>query len=79
MSFFSPDYIEIAYYDAEENPVYGIWVYDFYEYIANYLQYLMVEGGPDINNVLNGEYYWNLKNNGIRHIQIRFYKVKSRD
>jgi hypothetical protein len=79
MAFFSPDYIEIAYYDAEGNPVYGIWIYDFYEFIANYLQYLMVDGDPDISNVLDGEYYWNLKNNGIRHIQIRFYKVKSRD
>jgi len=79
MAFFSPDYTEIAYYDAEGNPVYGIWIYDFYEFIANYLQYLMVDGDPDISNVLDGEYYWNLKNNGIRHIQIRFYKVKPRD
>ncbi len=78
MTIFS-DYQQVAFYDADGNPVYGIWIYDFYEFIANYLQYLMVEGDPDISNVLDGEYYWNLKNNGIRHIQIRFYKVRSRD
>jgi hypothetical protein len=78
MGFFS-DYQWVAFIDSEGNPVYGIWIYDFYEFIANYLQYLMMDGDPDISNVLDGEYYWNLKNNGIRHIQIRFYKVKSRD
>jgi len=78
MTIFS-DYQQVAFYDVDGNPVYGIWIYDFYEFIANYLQYLLVDGDPDISNVLDGEYYWNLKNNGIRHIQIRFYKVRSRD
>ncbi len=54
----------------------SIWIFDFYTYIVDVLTVKF----PDIAGDLNaGQYYWDLKNQGIRHLQIRFYKISSRD
>jgi hypothetical protein len=45
-----------------------IWVFDFLEYLDSALS--AVGDGT--------EYYWTYKNSGLRHLQIRFYKVKDR-
>ena len=44
-----------------------VWVFDFFEYIEQFM------------DIMGSEYYWLIKNNGVRHIQIRFYKVKDRN
>jgi len=46
----------------------AVWIFDFFDYLAE------VFGYP------GSEYYWSLKNNGLRHLQVRFYKLpKSRN
>jgi len=44
-----------------------VWVFDFFEYIEEFM------------DIMGSEYYWLIKNNGVRHIQLRFYKVKDRN
>jgi hypothetical protein len=44
-----------------------IWVFDFFEYVE------------EIFEIMNNKYYWLIKNNGVRHIQVRFYKVDNRN
>ena len=46
-----------------------IWVFDFLEYLDSALS----EVGEGT------EYYWTYNNNGLRHLQIRFYKVQNRN
>ena len=46
----------------------AVWIFDFFDYLSE------IFGYP------GSEYYWNLKNNGLRHLQVRFYKLpKSRN
>jgi hypothetical protein len=46
----------------------AVWIFDFFDYLSEIFDY------P------GSEYYWNLKNNGLRHLQVRFYKLpKSRN
>ena len=45
----------------------AVWIFDFFDYLAE------IFGYP------GSEYYWSLKNNGLRHLQVRFYKIKSRN
>ncbi len=45
----------------------AVWIFDFFDYLAEVFDY------P------GSEYYWSLKNNGLRHLQVRFYKVKGRN
>jgi len=45
----------------------AVWVFDFFDYLA------------EIFGMPGTEYYWDMKNNGLRHMQLRFYKVKSRN
>jgi hypothetical protein len=45
-----------------------LWVFDFIEYLDNVT-----------DDLTNNEYYWTYKNNGLRHLQIRFYQVKNRN
>jgi hypothetical protein len=54
---------------AEHNflSVPAVWVFDFFDYLA---EVYMMSGT---------EYYWDMKNNGLRHMQLRFYKVKNRN
>jgi hypothetical protein len=79
MDFFADYQVQVGV-DEFDNPIYGIWIFDFYEFLANYLEFLLT---PEENEVLgeiqSGQYYWDLKNKGLRHIQIRFYKVGNRD
>jgi hypothetical protein len=64
---------------TETEPRYAIWIFDFYEYLANNLEYLFTpEEQTLLDNILDGQYYWDLKNRGIRHIQVRFYLVGNR-
>jgi hypothetical protein len=80
IAHFSPDYVIQVGVDDQDQPIYAIWIFDFYEFLAtNYEALLTEEELLDIGDILNGEYYWNLINKGIRHIQIRFYKVGNRD
>ena len=73
MSYFMSigNYMEDVYPgDGVNTP--GIWIFDFFDFIVEVL--------PDLGIVLNyGEYYWDLKNNGIKHLQVRFYHIKPRD
>ena len=80
ITHFSPDYVIQVGEDLDGNPIYAIWIFDFYEFLAtNYEALLTEEELANIGDILNGEYYWNMINKGIRHIQIRFYKVGNRD
>jgi len=45
----------------------AVWVFDFFDYLA------------EIYGMSGSEYYWNMKNKGLRHMQLRFYKVKNRN
>lgn len=64
---------------TELEPKYAIWIFDFYEFLANNLSNLFTEEElSQIGDILDGQYYWDLKNRGIRHIQVRFYKVGNR-
>lgn len=64
---------------TETEPRYAIWIFDFYEYLANNLEYLFTEEEQALlDNILDGQYYWDLKNRGIRHIQVRFYIIGNR-
>jgi hypothetical protein len=45
----------------------AVWVFDFFDYLA------------EIYMMSGIEYYWDMKNNGLRHMQLRFYKVKNRN
>ena len=49
------------------------------DFLVEILPGLLQLGDPDVSGLLDGEYYWNLKNKGIKHLQIRFYKIRSRD
>jgi hypothetical protein len=45
----------------------AVWIFDFFDYLA------------EVFNYPGSEFYWSLKNNGLRHLQARFYKLpKSR-
>lgn len=80
IAHFSPDYVIQVGVDSFGDPIYAIWIFDFYEFLTtNYQALLTEEELLDIGDILNGEYYWNLINKGIRHIQVRFYKVGNRD
>jgi hypothetical protein len=58
----------------------GIWLFDFFDFITEVLPVWATEvEGLDASNLLEGQYYWDLKTNGIRHLQVRFYQIKSRD
>ena len=58
----------------------GIWLFDFFDFITEVLPTWAAElEGVDPTGLVEGQYYWDLKNNGIRHLQVRFYKIKSRD
>ncbi len=54
--------------DNPETPEWdpAIWIFDFFDYLNEVL-------GED-----EGDYAWELKNNGIKHLQVRFYYVKPR-
>ncbi len=58
----------------------AIWLFDFFDFITEVLPTWATEiEGVDPSGLVEGQYYWDLKNNGIRHLQVRFYKIKSRD
>ena len=64
---------------TELEPRYAIWIFDFYEFLSSNLTYLFTEEEQALlDNILDGQYYWDLKNRGIRHIQIRFYLIGNR-
>lgn len=44
----------------------AIWIFDFFDFLV---EVLMTD---------DGQYAWELKNKGIKHLQVRFYFVKSR-
>jgi hypothetical protein len=44
----------------------AVWIFDFFDYLVEVLA------------VDDGQYAWELKNKGIKHLQVRFYFVKSR-
>jgi hypothetical protein len=44
----------------------AIWIFDFFDYLLEVLE------------IDEGDYAWELKNNGIKHLQVRFYYVKPR-
>jgi hypothetical protein len=57
----------------EPGEIYGIddpavWIFDFFDYLAD-------EG---TFNYGGSSYWWDLKNNGLRHLQVRFYKLRKR-
>jgi hypothetical protein len=45
----------------------AVWVFDFFDYLA------------EIFGMDGTQYYWDMKNKGLRHMQLRFYKVKNRN
>jgi hypothetical protein len=45
----------------------AVWVFDFFDYLV------------EIYGVGGTEYYWDMENKGLRHMQLRFYKVKNRN
>jgi hypothetical protein len=45
----------------------SVWVFDFFDYLA------------EQSGISDAEYYWDMDNNGLRHIQLRFYKIKNRN
>jgi hypothetical protein len=44
----------------------AVWIFDFYDYL---MEVLLTDGG---------QYAWELKNKGIKHLQVRFYFIKPR-
>lgn len=64
---------------TEIEPIYAIWIFDFFEFLASNLENLFTEEEQSlIEDILDGQYYWDMKNKGIRHIQVRFYLVGNR-
>ena len=64
--------------DEEITP--GIWIFDFFDFIVEVLPTILADLGEEPSTELNyGEYYWDLKNKGIKHLQVRFYHIKPRD
>ena len=58
----------------------GIWLFDFFDFITEVLPTWATElEGVYQTGLVEGQYYWDLTNNGIMHLQVRFYKIKSRD
>lgn len=57
----------------------GIWIFDFFDFIVEVLPTLLEELGIESPELNYGEYYWDLKNKGIKHLQVRFYHIKPRD
>jgi hypothetical protein len=53
---------------------FAIWIFDFFDYLIEIFPLLHPGLEP-----LNGEYSWDLKNKGIKHLQVRFYYIKARD
>jgi hypothetical protein len=45
----------------------SVWVFDFFDYLA------------EIYGLDDAQYYWDMDNKGLRHMQLRFYKVKNRN
>jgi len=71
------------YMDVDPDPLVttpGIWIFDFFDFIVEVLPTILDELGEEPPTELNyGEYYWDLKNKGIKHLQVRFYHIKPRD
>jgi len=44
----------------------AIWIFDFFDYLV------------EVAGMTEGQYYWELKNNGNKHLQVRFYQVSYR-
>jgi hypothetical protein len=44
----------------------AVWIFDFFDYLVEVL------------TIDDGQYAWDLKNNGIKHLQVRFYYIKAR-
>jgi hypothetical protein len=65
--------------DIDGVPTPAIWIFDFFDFITEVLPVWAADALVDPSNLQEGQYYWDLKNNGIRHLQVRFYKIKSRD
>jgi hypothetical protein len=45
----------------------SVWVFDFFDYLA------------EQSGITDAKYYWDMDNKGLRHIQLRFYKIKNRN
>ena len=45
----------------------SVWVFDFFDYLA------------EQSGITEVQYYWDMDNKGLRHIQLRFYKIKNRN
>jgi len=52
-------------YDFLSEP--SVWVFDFFDYLV------------EVADLPEAAYYWAMDNNGLRHMQLRFYKVKNRN
>lgn len=56
----------------------GIWLFDFFDFIIEVLPIWLEEYDVEPPEFF-GQYYWDLKNKGIKHLQVRFYHIKPRD
>ena len=45
----------------------SVWVFDFFDYLA------------EQSGITDVQYYWDMDNKGLRHIQLRFYQIKNRN
>lgn len=57
----------------------GIWIFDFFDFVVEVLPNILEELGVESPELDYGQYYWDLKNKGIKHLQVRFYHIKPRD